>query len=1186
MAVRNQILAQQRLYLSYLPHVRAQFGSLPGIQMIGLGAKERGGQLTEEWAFRFYVNEKKEKENIPAGEYIPERIFGVKTDVISHFEQEPLVCEADVLSIDDTDYRDDGVQGGIPVRNEYFDNGCFKSKDPSGYGTLGILARRKADNALVGLTCAHVVNAGSQDLSAINVRIGQPDYWTCCCCCPRGYIGDVSKCTFNADLDCALIVMHDDVTEKVNDKNTERKIVGMAAEITGAAAMVCFDTVTKRGRATGITTGKVSDIAYGTNQMLIERTGDGADGPFACHGDSGAVVVNSSNQVVGLIVASARANMKRTIVTHIKPVMQDLGITIAGTDAASIGEPLGGGPSGCELLIWPGGHADTALNPAETFSSSDFGFTGAVNWDVSKGGAGAVIVETGTQTASALESVSVRYDTTSPTKNPTDTVQVQAVSGGETRTKFRTVFTFTPRAVNTSNPLDADNTKQFDIKGGTTNLAEVHTPAGASDWFMAKAEIIFDITPQGIAWSGGGAISFVTNAPPGLKGNITARRQTKFTKGEQQNGTPNRIHTDQITFIDAGPCTAADFQEPTDAKPNALYRLASEGFDPSNLLQGYLRADYNDYLEFHDGTAWVRITPEAGWFANLTGSLNAAPPPGAGAPNNSGAGANAEKVPNQTPVINPAGEMYAAPGDTNVRLSVSGTDPDNDVTGNFRWVQTSGTPVALSGGGVGNPVTFTAPAGNGDLGFTVTCTDGTDILSRAPGNHQSAPVNVTVHIVEWAAWPGGQADTALNPTEALNAADMGFAAGTLLNWHVGHGGVNPVIVGGAGVTANGVANITLRYDTQSPNPNIGGVVRIEATDPGSGVTNVKLRTVFTVTPQAANTSNNLHGLGTAGGAAGRDDLRYRASHGTTTQAGVVNPTMAGVTSIAAKMEQVYTIEPKTIPWSRRLTQFVFDDAGAAVPSVPQMVNTKFECRARRDRQAVIMVEALAGPNRDFAVITQGGARANDAAMVNDGFADSGDCQYPTDAAPNHMFRIDSPAVDPAASVNQYTLRSNFREYVAWHNGTPGAAGWSRITPYSLWFANLTMAFPTVAKPHPNMVAPNNSGTGAGAVNINNVSPVINAGADRVVSDGDNVSINATFTDSDHDLMNGTLRWTQTAGTVVIPGGTFNGNPLVFTAPGTPGVLTFTVQADDNTVNANSYNPGNSRGVDTINVTVN
>lgn len=184
MTSRAQIAAEQNLYLSYLPHVRRQFGSLPGVVQIGLGAKEKKGRLTHKWAFRFYVEEKKAKNAIPKEQRIPPEIFGVQTDVITDFEKESLVCETDVLSVDNTSYRDEGIRGGIPIRNEYFDN-----DQPSGYGTLGVLARRKADNVLVGLTCAHVVNAASQDLTSINVKIGQPKYWITCCCCPHGYIG-------------------------------------------------------------------------------------------------------------------------------------------------------------------------------------------------------------------------------------------------------------------------------------------------------------------------------------------------------------------------------------------------------------------------------------------------------------------------------------------------------------------------------------------------------------------------------------------------------------------------------------------------------------------------------------------------------------------------------------------------------------------------------------------------------------------------------------------------------------------------------------------------------------------------------------------------------------------------------------------------------------------------------------
>jgi hypothetical protein len=286
MTNRSEIIAEQQLYLSYLPHVRAQFGTIPGVEHIGLGAKEVTGVLQDEWAFRFYVHAKKKADEMPLAEIIPSTIFGIATDVITHFGEEALVCESNVLSIDSTSFRDEGIRGGISIRNEYFDN-----DQPSGYGTLGVLARRKSDNALVGLTCAHVVNAASQDLTAINAKIGQPKYWITCCCCPHGYIGDVAKATFNTDLDCAIIAIHDDILEKITEKHTENKIEGLAADITGAAAMVCFDTVTKRGRSTGTTSGKVSDIAYGTNQMLIERTNGDDTGPFACNGDSGAVVV-------------------------------------------------------------------------------------------------------------------------------------------------------------------------------------------------------------------------------------------------------------------------------------------------------------------------------------------------------------------------------------------------------------------------------------------------------------------------------------------------------------------------------------------------------------------------------------------------------------------------------------------------------------------------------------------------------------------------------------------------------------------------------------------------------------------------------------------------------------------------------------------------------------------------------
>jgi hypothetical protein len=66
-------------------------------------------------------------------------------------------------------------------------------------------------------------------------------------------------------------------------------------------------------------------------------------------------------------------------------------------------------PSSSELewKAWPGGNADTSLNATETFTSSQFGFTGNCNWDVGQGVVDGKILETGTTTATNRSSITV-----------------------------------------------------------------------------------------------------------------------------------------------------------------------------------------------------------------------------------------------------------------------------------------------------------------------------------------------------------------------------------------------------------------------------------------------------------------------------------------------------------------------------------------------------------------------------------------------------------------------------------------------------------------------------------------------------------------------------------------------------------------------------------------------------------
>lgn len=642
----------QEIVESILPRVRKKFLNLGGVHQIGFGLKEIDGRLTDGLAFRFYVDKKQCLSKISKKDRVPLSIHGIATDIIPRFQEESLVSVSSTPIADDNEYRDEGIRGGISIRNEHFD------KDhPSGYGTLGVLARRVSDNALVGLTCSHVVNAASKTQTTLDTRIGQPRYYISCCCCPRNWIGDVKKATFTDDLDCALIQIHDDCKDEVVSHGTENKVQGFPTDITGAARPLLLDNVKKHGRASGLTTGRIIDINFGPHQMLIELTGGNPGDAFAHHGDSGAVIVNEDNQVIGLLVSAAQevsAGVKlpltKGIVTLIKPIMEDLGISIAGVVAADVTLPVLARP-------WPGGQTDTSLNPGEKFTSADFGLTGNIDWDLSIGATGAIIVETGNQTASGRSNITVRYDNVSASSSKDHAVSIKATKGADVTEKLRTVFKVVPR-INISAALDGNNSNRFNPNASTDNLAGVAVPGtDGATLFQAKAEIMFDVLPADIQWDAPGLLNFVIGNPAGDEGDIIARRQTKFKKGQLVVDGISPTKTEELDWISAGDSSASDFQEPTSQAPNTIFRLANEGLaDPNTLLQAYIRADYRDYLEIHDGTDWIRITPFVEWFANLTADFNgpqstATAPPNVGAPNTIGLGATAEAI----PVINYCG---------------------------------------------------------------------------------------------------------------------------------------------------------------------------------------------------------------------------------------------------------------------------------------------------------------------------------------------------------------------------------------------------------------------------------------------------------------------------------------------------------------------------------------------------
>lgn len=318
MRTKEEIIEEQDKLVRLYPEARWRLGKFANVVSVGLGAKEIRGMVTDEFAFRVYVDKKLPKSELQRDECIPEQIKGVRTDVI--------IKSVQTLVADHNKYRP--LKGGGQIRNEHVQVGINHLS-----GTIGCLAEHIATNDIVALSSQHVLMAGQAQLS---VKIGQPRYVISCCCCTYNEIGNVINVRKDAQLDCGIVLLDDDIENEVRTHGTLNQVEGIGV-LTGVAQAVCFEDVKKRGKTTELTTGRVTDVLYEGSQILIHPTG--ASSKFAELGDSGSVVVNDSNEVIGLLWAADATTRTKGVANHIGPVMQAMGIRIAGATGSGLGIP-------------------------------------------------------------------------------------------------------------------------------------------------------------------------------------------------------------------------------------------------------------------------------------------------------------------------------------------------------------------------------------------------------------------------------------------------------------------------------------------------------------------------------------------------------------------------------------------------------------------------------------------------------------------------------------------------------------------------------------------------------------------------------------------------------------------------------------------------------------------------------
>lgn len=308
-----------------------QLQSLPGVRGLGIGMR----------GWRIYIEAGLNCDAVP----FPAAIAGFPTEIIP--QQTTFLCYGNEFQAT--------LQPGIQISG--------KGISGAGAGSIGCFARLTSDHkTIVLLTVSHVLYKDVQSGSGDGNECGQPKV-CCCCCCTSHVIGrnrgngsngynkvtvdykhptipDIGEST-GSEIDCGVAVLNNS-RPYTNESQYYGMITGTPPS--GSLGVSAGDTVEKVGSTTGHTKGTICQFNFTSvkyeaggsgsipsvlfpieerdkstpgsltfiNQLMVIPDPDSNDPlleiDFALPGDSGSVVVNSTQQVVGLVTAIVPLN--------------------------------------------------------------------------------------------------------------------------------------------------------------------------------------------------------------------------------------------------------------------------------------------------------------------------------------------------------------------------------------------------------------------------------------------------------------------------------------------------------------------------------------------------------------------------------------------------------------------------------------------------------------------------------------------------------------------------------------------------------------------------------------------------------------------------------------------------------------------------------------------------------------
>ena len=429
------ILADQQGFMDAYDRAREVLGKIEGVVGVGFGQKETSGDFKNDVAFIVWVKEKKDENELPPEQRIPPTFEGYRTDV--------RVVVNRVFNICDNTNNYDTIEGGIQITSKMNDSGQFfpgtlgcivKKRGDAGRENVYLLSNKHvmyANGAVANDYINHPfapVPLGSNFVSPGTVRSlgpiqGPPFQENVTATVPDVTPGTTVQDTFF--IDCAFARLNIDskcgdstctqdtvhyreaVTDlALNGVNTLSDVRSIARDPSIVTVLGANEAgrprVFKVGRTTGRTVGIVRSINSPMSvkdpndpnaqpvqcQNIIEIGFDTASAPANCkgntwfseRGDSGSILVDDANRVIGLVFGGpdpADPNTTATttsIACHILPVLDKLGICIPVTTGTSHGSSRATDGSG----IGPAIITPETLGPGDfPIPDGEFRFAGA-----------------------------------------------------------------------------------------------------------------------------------------------------------------------------------------------------------------------------------------------------------------------------------------------------------------------------------------------------------------------------------------------------------------------------------------------------------------------------------------------------------------------------------------------------------------------------------------------------------------------------------------------------------------------------------------------------------------------------------------------------------------------------------------------------------------------------------------